>query len=57
MEFLNKLDTKIKSQNLSLVLAIAKIYLKYGNIHTTLLPQIHAKIKPSLLSFLNSSTS
>jgi hypothetical protein len=32
MEFLNKLDSKIRSQNLSLVLAIVKIYLKYGGI-------------------------
>lgn len=32
MEFLNKLDTKIRSQNLSLVLSITKIYLKYAKI-------------------------
>lgn len=54
MEFLNKLDTKIRSQNLSLVLSITKIYLKYAKIEPALMPQIQLKIKPCLMSFLNS---
>lgn len=54
MELLAKLDQRIRSQNLSLVLAICKIYLKYGKIEPKLMPQIQAKMKPCLLSFINS---
>ena len=53
-QVLSQLETKIRSQNLALVLAITKIFLKYGTLHPKFLPKIHAIVKPCLLAFIGS---
>jgi hypothetical protein len=46
----------MRTQNLSLVLAISKAYLKYGRMQDNLMTQIQSKIKSSLLAFINFGT-
>ena len=52
MKILSQLEALIHSQNISLVLSITKIFIKYSQLQPEVNQKIHQIIKPCLLSFI-----